>query len=935
MPTILTSLPGQPIATLAAAHLLASSTPEMLAKTLVLVPTRRSCGLMRRAFLELADGKPLLLPRIVALADLESELPMMLGAAALAAIPPAMPEWQRMSLLTAQVLTFEAKRRNSPSFEHALSLAQDLARLQDQCALHDVALSSRRLAAFAEGDDAMHWQQPIEFLGIIGDHWPHIEAALGMTIAATRQTRIQQLVTDYWRDHPPTTPVMVIGSTASLAPTAALMQVIADAPLGSVLLPGLDPRIAPEEWSAIAEGHPYFHMKQFLGRWPVSLSDVQLLGNALPPSIWLAALAPTAQVEHWRALSGIDAAAVEHLKLIECASDEEEVRVATVLIREGLEDAGKRIALVTPDEGFMDRVAVQLLRYGVVADRLSRGQVANTEMGNVWLSMLAAVNEPSRMLAQLTLLRHPLVMTDNSHWREWLNQAERYFRGLMSQRDGQMPFMPEALRIDHCYGLASVVLQEIASLSRLKLLASEWTQRLRAVLEMLQSGEGEGADSVSQALNELAVTDELGRLRIESFLALVTQAFSAPWRGGLANAQPQVLMLTPIEARLQQFDRVIVANLRDNLWPGVPQSSPWLNFTHQQKLGLPKPEESISLMAHDLLMLGSGTEIFLTHARRDAGSPVARSRFVERLVTLLAVHGIEESVLHAPYYREWAKSLDAAERYAPESPAMPMPTAAERAQEIAVGALDSLFADPYRIYAEYILTLKRVDAFDELPEARDFGTIAHRAIEKLSQHWSEQSRPASADELRAITDHALRAFSERPNISLFWYQRLHKALAFVNQQEVARRGNLRTVDNEVPIKQSIALGEHSLTLRGRMDRLETHTDGSIAIGDYKTGAPPKPSEILNGSHVQLLAYAMMMQTNATIDYWGLPSGKRDGAVTGVDAPAMAEHQLIDKLRAALADFMNPATPLLAKPLGTTDRYENPYDGISRYDEWAE
>ena len=977
MPTIFTSLPGQPIATLTASHLLATSPPDALAETLLLVPTRRSCGLLRRAFLDLSGGKALRLPRITALADLETEMPSMLDAAALAelaAIPPAMPPWQRLSLLTKQVLAFEAKRRSDPPLEHALSLAQDLAKLQDQCALHEVTLSSRKLAMFAEGDDALHWQQPIEFLGIIGDHWPQIETALGLTIAATRQTRIQQLATRYWREHPPATPVMVIGSTASLATTAALMQAIADAQHGAVLLPGLDPRMAPDEWSAVAEGHPYFHLKQFLARWPLELAEVQLLASDTPPYIWLPALTPTSRVEHWHDAT-VDTQQIQQLKLIACASDEEEVRVVTVLIREALEQAEKRIALVTPDEGFMDRVAAQLQRYGVVADRLSRGRLANTATGNLWLTLTNVINEPSRMLAQLALLRHPLVMQESAaEWQSWLDRAERYFRGLMSQRDGHMPCMPEPLQIEESYGIASAAIRAIASLSREKLLASEWIARLETLLQSLQASVGEGAEAVADALEALAATDDLGRIRIESFLALLTQALSEPWRGGLVNAHPNVLMLTPIEARMQQFDRVILANLRDTLWPGIQQSGPWLNFTHQQKLGLPKPEESISLMAHDLLVLGSGGEIFLTHARREAGSPVARSRFVERLVTLLAVQGIDESTLHAPHYREWAASLDAATHYTPETEAKPTPTAAERTQEINVSALDALFTDPYRIYAEYILKLKPVDEFDTLPEARDFGTIAHRAIERLSQHWTEKARPATAEELTTITDHALRAFSERPNIRLFWHRRLHAALEFVNGREAERRGDLRNVTNEVPIKQSLAFGKHALTLRGRIDRLEEHTDGTLTIGDYKTGAPPKPAEIINGKAVQLLAYALILSTDlssrlhagihrgesspkdfltidpdpgaaqeqagmttsdVSLDYWGLPSGKREGAVKGLDAAAIAPHHMLDQHRTAPGDFMTPETPLLAKPAGGNERFQNPYDGISRYDEWAE
>ena len=43
-----------------------------------------------------------------------------------------------------------------------------------------------------------------------------------------------------------------------------------------------------------------------------------------------------------------------------------------------------------------------------------------------------------------------------------------------------------------------------------------------------------------------------------------------------------------------------------------------------------------------------------------------------------------------------------------------------------------------------------------------------------------------------------------------------------------------------------------------------------------------------------------------------------------------------KVLAALATMLNELTPFLARPLSTSadERFGNPYDGISRYDEWG-
>lgn len=64
-------------------------------------------------------------------------------------------------------------------------------------------------------------------------------------------------------------------------------------------------------------------------------------------------------------------------------------------------------------------------------------------------------------------------------------------------------------------------------------------------------------------------------------------------------------MLTPVEARLQHFDRVILGSMVERLWPGMHGQSPWLNLAQQAQLGLPSAEQHSTLMAHDVLMLGS------------------------------------------------------------------------------------------------------------------------------------------------------------------------------------------------------------------------------------------------------------------------------------------------------------------------------------------
>ena len=122
----------------------ASDDPLELARATLYLPTRRACRLARDAFLDELKGDAAILPRIVALGDLDEDEIAFAEAAtgdlaeAALALPPAIAPLERR-LLLAQLIAQWAERitpdqgspliANTPSA--ALGLADDLARLID------------------------------------------------------------------------------------------------------------------------------------------------------------------------------------------------------------------------------------------------------------------------------------------------------------------------------------------------------------------------------------------------------------------------------------------------------------------------------------------------------------------------------------------------------------------------------------------------------------------------------------------------------------------------------------------------------------------------------------------------------------------------------------------------------------------------------------
>jgi len=100
--------------------------PLQLADITLLLPTRRSCRAVSDAFLRVADGKALLLPRLFALADLDGDEASIESVE----LPAAAEPLERLFPLAGLVLKGGGEFAATP--DQALRLAEALAALIDE-----------------------------------------------------------------------------------------------------------------------------------------------------------------------------------------------------------------------------------------------------------------------------------------------------------------------------------------------------------------------------------------------------------------------------------------------------------------------------------------------------------------------------------------------------------------------------------------------------------------------------------------------------------------------------------------------------------------------------------------------------------------------------------------------------------------------------------
>ena len=415
----------------------ASPDPLELSRATLYLPTRRACRLARDVFLKTPDGNAAILPRIVALGDLDEDEIIFAEAAtgALAEdalkVEPAVDRLERR-LLLAQLIADWADRvrsekgapliANTPAAR--LALADDLGRLIDDVITRKMDWALLDNLVPDQFDE--YWQFTLKFLKIARSYWPERLNEIGEIDAANR--RDQLIDAEMKRLASSNAPVIAAGSTGSMPATASLLAAIARLPHGAVVLPGLDTDLDEDSWHEIASSehkknaagavHPQFAMHALLDRIGIKRDAVERLADPAAHGrevLVSEALRPATTTDRWQHRIGTAgfAVAIEKamagVNVIETANVEDEALAIAACLRETVESPDKTAALVTPDRALARRVVAALERWQVEVDDSGGDALAETRAG-IFARLVAEVAlqglEPAALLA---LLKHSLL----------------------------------------------------------------------------------------------------------------------------------------------------------------------------------------------------------------------------------------------------------------------------------------------------------------------------------------------------------------------------------------------------------------------------------------------------------------------------------------------------------------------------------------------
>ncbi len=972
--------PRLPFADTLAAGLLAEAgdDPLALASITVLLPTRRARRTLREAFLRRSAGRPMVLPRMAAIGDLDEDEALFAQAlggavAATAEIPPAIPPLRRRLLLTRLVMAKGDETGRPYTPDQAARLADELARLLDQVQTEGLGLDG--LTALAPDRYARHWQIILDFLTILTVAWPAILADEGCVDPADRRNRLLRAQAAAWTAAPPPGRVVAAGITGSVPAAADLLAAIAALPRGAVVLPGLDRALDDDSWARLDDGHPQHALRRLVDRlglarsavadWPVPPEEeaADSRAHAAREILISEALRPAATSHRWRGLPPLDAEAVRGVRRVDCPAPRDEAMVIALMMREALESPTRTAALVTPDRDLARRVAADLKRWDITVDDSAGRPLTVTPPGAFLRLTARMVADAFAPVPLLAALKHPLCAAglEVAVFRDAVRRLEidvlrgvRPGPGLAGLR-AAVATLPEAAQaplttlIDAletcCAPFLAAMTGEAASFGALlegHMRAAEAlaaSPALPGPLSLWAEDAGEVAAGFVRELAEGAGV--LPDLSPAAYPALLDALMSGQSVRAEFGSHPRLSILGPMEARLHHADLVILGGMNEDVWPPRTVADPWMSRPMRGDFGLPMPEQRVGHAAHDFANAFCAPTVVLTRSEKMEGTPTVPSRWLLRLDTVLRALSLPAVTATDDPYLSWAAMMDQPPRFeTPERPA-PRPPVAQRPTKLSATRVETWMRDPYAIYAQYVLGLRALDALDAEPGPADYGTLVHGAMERFQKRYPRDLPP---DVFAALLDCGRVAFEDqiaRPAVWAFWWPRFERLAAWVAAKETERRGFVR--ETFVEVSGELAVG--AFTLTAKADRIDLLQDGGLSILDYKTGAPPSDTEVKAGFAPQLPLEALIARAGgfkgvparavSQLVYWHLKGGQEGGAERVLkDDPMVLADEALDGLKGLIDAFAREDTPYLARPHPEKAPGWSDYLHLARVKEWA-
>ena len=904
-----------------------------MARVSLYVNTRR---LERRLTDLLIEGSAILHPKLSLLSDIKDSNYPQLSAS----------EFERILILLPQVRQLlKAVPNLAPGFT-AIDFAASLSKIFEEFSGEGIDPAS--VLGLDVTDQSKHWDLSKQFLEILfrfvavdelGDPEKIRRRATLNFVSGIAQNGLAN-------------PLVIAGSTGSRATTFDLMQQVAQTDNGYVVLPGFDFDIPQHIFDRIArsdglQDHPQYRFAKLLSELDLSVSDVETwcsndTGSNARNRLVSLALCPAPVTDQWieqgPKLTQLDQA-FENVTWLEAKDQRQEAEVIALGIRANI-DQGLTTAMVTPDRNLTRKISAALTRWNIVADD-SAGVPLNLSAPGRFVNLLTQhLSDTFDWINLFSLLNHPLTNTGNRGQHLLASRELELFLRQSYDTPTFAKIKQDWCKSDPQRNAWFDWMYEVANLDVPDSMpVADWAKFFMTRAEKVSVGpdssslelwDKDAGRSVLTILQDFAGSANDTPLAKDDFARLLSQAFNGAEARSFENVHPMVKILGTLEARVQSADVVILASLNEGVWPENPENDHWLSRDMRKQLGLLLPDRKIGLAAHDFQQAVCSETVWVTRATRSDDTQTVPSRWLNRIEILL--DGIGEagtSALRQAKARgtNWVNQnskLNAFPKISASVRPAPVPPIHARPRKLSITEIQPLIRNPYSIYAKHILDLRPLGDLFDGPDARHFGTFAHKVLELFVRN-SDRGINEIADEIandsldddftRLVWASKIRRFSDA-------FESFHSAL------EPAK-------DRKLEKKAEFHIEEIDFTLTGTADRIDIFKNHAWIV-DYKTGEPPSKKAQAHFDK-QLLLEIELLRKGAFQDV---------GAFEHVSASYLKLSQPIKRMDASdgaedfwsgfvdlVSNYLNSDSGFTARRAAEKLEVSDDYDHLSRWGEW--
>ncbi len=627
----------------------------------------------------------------------------------------------------------------------------------------------------------------------------------------------------------------------------------------------------------------------------------------------------------------------EGITLLPCPDPESESRLVVDLVVKHLQGKGEdpgTLAVATPDPRLAARIMAMLQEAGIEADNTLGSPLGTLPAGLLMRFILRAALTGLRAEPLLEVLTHPFVslpVRQDSH-ELWTLRLERMFRRADSPQTGLAGLVRRARERDRVVrelfgredpGMEAFVKAIAEAFGPLLAVAGQrettWadqTEALRSCWGALTGDRrltGPRARQDEQALSGLwdmlqHHSDLLPPVTLADYTAAVSRLLGSQMVAPHRPRNLPVVVTGLVEARLERYDRLILAGLREDVFPSAPPRQLLLTPGLAQRLGLPGWRDHMGLEAELFLrLLHNGRQVTVTWPREEGGQKILPSPLVSRLALALKedIDGDRGSAAGIIPRRQSrapdSRGIVAAQERFKRDPEPTTARVASRPQHLLSWSALRMWREcPYRFLLERRFALVGEEDLRREFSRLDYGSLVHEVLQDFlaagSPGIAALEKGDGAGALAALDRAAVARFTpgaEELPARRLWLDAFRRAMPAIVGVELERirtwRPHLlesrfmlplpRLIDWTRNLCASVGEGDdlqpaggwagaedraRGILLRGTLDRLDIDRarPDTAAVLDYKTGKPPAAKKVQELEDLQVVLYAVAVESGA-------------------------------------------------------------------------